>query len=229
MQVAVLGLGRFGMAVASELTRLGHEVLGVDQNERLVRESGDLVTHAVQADITDLDALKDLGLAHFDTVIVAVADDLEASILCTVTLKQLGVERVIAKAGTELHGVILERVGASRVVFPERETGVRLAHSFAAPGVRDYLDVAPGYGLARITVPAMWIGKSLGDSGLVRHYKVTPIVLHRRGKITLNPPPSELLQAGDGLIVAGLDEDLARLPAPEPERPVSDQAEQSSV
>src|SRR5688572_14438306 len=146
-QVAVLGLGRFGSALARELARLGHDVLAVDSDERRVEELAAEVTHAAQADITDQEALQDLGLADFDTVIVAVSGQLEVSVLTTALLKRLGVRRIVSKAATDLHGSILQEVGAHRVVFPERDTGVRLAHSFAAPGVLDYLDVAPGYGL----------------------------------------------------------------------------------
>src|SRR5687767_13975391 len=120
MQFAVLGLGRFGVEVAQELTRLGHEVLAVDRNERTVREVADAVTHPVQADITDREALRELGIGGFDAVIVAVASNLEGSILATVTLKQLEVRRIVARAQTEIHGAILEKVGADRVVYPEQ-------------------------------------------------------------------------------------------------------------
>jgi trk system potassium uptake protein len=219
-QVAVLGLGRFGQAAAVELTRLGHEVLAVDLGERAVQEVADHVTHAAQADITDADALRELGIGEMDVVIVAVSSRLEVSILCTVQVKQrgvvqvkqLGVPRVIAKAASALHGSILERVGADRVVYPERETGMRLAHSFAAAGVRDYLDVAPGYGIARVPVSAAQAGKSLGESDLRRTTGVTVIALHRRGSVTLHPSAAEVLRPGDELIVAGLDDDLERLP-----------------
>jgi trk system potassium uptake protein TrkA len=161
--VAVLGLGRFGQAVARELARLGHDVLAIDSSEKLVQELADEVTHAAQADVTDIEALQELGLADFDTAIVGISSQLEASILATVLLKRLGVKRILAKAANELHGSILEQVGASRVVYPERETGRRVAHSFAAPGVRDYLDVAPGYGFARVPVFEGWIGKPLAE------------------------------------------------------------------
>ena len=214
-QVAVLGIGRFGATVAQELTSIGYEVLAVDRNERVIREIAESVSHAVQADVTDGEALKDLGVGQFDAAVVAVASNLEASILSTVTLARLGVPRIIARAGTEIHGSILEQIGASRVVYPERETGIRLAHSFAAPGVRDYLDVAPGYGFARVPVAESWIGRSLAELDLRTTCHITVMALHRRGSVTLNPHGSEVLRAGDELIVAGLDEDLARLPAPE--------------
>ncbi len=217
-QVAVLGLGRFGQAVAGELTRLGHEVLAVDSGERVVQEVVGEVTHAVQADITDEDALRELGLGDFDAAIIAVSSNLEASILATVLVQRLGVKRILAKAANPLHGSILQRVGATRVVYPERETGVRVAHSFAAAGVRDYLDVAPGYGIARVPLAAPLIGRSLGEVDPRRTYAVHVVALHRGGEVTLNPHPSEVLRAGDELIVAGRDEDLERLP----ETPSSD-------
>lgn len=211
-QVAVLGLGRFGQAVALELTRLGHDVLAIDANEKIVQRMADEVTQAVQADITDQEALEDLGLNNFDTVIVAVTSNIEPSILATVLVKRLGARRIIAKAANELHGSILEQVGATRVVFPERDTGVRVAHSFAAPGVQDYLDVAPGYGLARLRVQGALAGKSIGEIDLPRARGLTIVAINRGGRVLLDIRPEENLQAGDEIIVAGLDADLARLP-----------------
>lgn len=210
--VAVLGLGRFGQAVALELTHLGHDVLAVDRDEKVVQSIADDVTHAVQADITDPEALEALGLAEFHTVIVAASQTLEASIMATVLLHRIGVQRIIAKAAHELHGSILEQVGAMRVVYPERETGFRVAHSFGATGVQDYLDAAPGYGIARVAIAAEWAGKSLGTLDLATSCQLTAIALTRAGSVTLNPPPDEVLRPGDSLIVAGLDEDLERLP-----------------
>jgi len=211
-QVVVLGLGRFGQAVARELTRLGHDVLAIDSNEKIVQSVADQVTHAVQADITDRDVLEDLGVGDFDTAIIAVTSSVESSILATALVQQLGVERIIAKAANELHGSILTRVGATRVVYPERDTGIRVAHSFAAAGVRDYLDVAPGYGLARLQVPAGLAGKSLADIDLPRTRHLKVVALNRRGKVSLDVRPEEILQPGDEIIVAGQDADLERLP-----------------
>jgi trk system potassium uptake protein TrkA len=211
--VAVLGLGRFGSAVARELARLGHEVLAVDADEHAAQDLANEVTHAAQADITDPEALSALGLADVDAVIVEVSSNLEVSILATVLLKRLGVGRIVAKASNELHGSILEQVGASRVVYPERETGLSVAHSFAAPGVKDYLDVAPGYGIARIDVAESWVGKRLGDLDIRRTCGVTVLLVIRTGDIIAPPPASEVLHADDALIVTGLDEDLERLPA----------------
>jgi trk system potassium uptake protein TrkA len=209
-RVAVLGLGRFGETVARELTRLGHEVLAIDSTERVVQEIADDVTQAVQMDFTDEDALTELGLGSYDTAIVAVSTNLESSILATVLLQRLGVRRIIAKAATKLHGSILERLGVNRVVYPEHETGLRVAHSFAAISVIDYFDIAPGFGLARVSVSERLAGRTLSSLNL---HGVTALALHRQASVTLNPPPSEVLRAGDELILAGLDEDLEALPA----------------
>lgn len=211
-QAAVLGLGRFGQAVARELTRLGHDVLAVDINERIVQELADEVTHAVRADMTDGETLRELGIGDFDIVIISVSGNLEVSILTTVQVKRLGPRRILAKAADDLHGSILEQVGADRVIYPERETGLRVAHSYAAGGVRGYLDVAPGYGIARIVVDETFIGQTLGEINFSRTYGVAVIALYRGKTVTLSPASSETLEAGDNLIVAGLDEDLERLP-----------------
>lgn len=227
--VAVLGLGRFGQAVALELTRIGHDVLAVDRDEKVIQAIADDVTHAVQADITDAEALAALGLAEFDTVVVAASESLEVSIMATVLLQRMGVRRIIAKAAHDLHGSILEQVGAMRVVYPERETGFRVAHSFGAPGVRDYLDIAPGYGIAQVAIAPDWAGTTLGALDLPATCKLAVVALTRAGSVTLDPDVSEVLRLGDSLIVAGLDEDLERLPnraaAPAPPAPGRPDAE----
>jgi trk system potassium uptake protein TrkA len=199
--------------VARELARLGHDVLVVDTDERLAQDLAPDVSHAAQADITDREALQDLGLAEFDTAIVAVSSRLEVSILATALLKRLGVRRIVAKAADDLHGAILREVGAHRVVYPERETGIRVAHSFAAPGVLAYLDVAPGYGLARVPVPEVWLGKSLGQIALRASCDVAALLIARGEDVLLTPDDSQVLRRGDALIVAGRDEDLERLPS----------------
>ncbi len=207
-QVAVLGLGRFGSAVARELTRLGHEVLAIDSDERIVQEIAEDVTHAAQADITDDAALEELGLAEFDTAIVAISSNLEVSILATVLLRRLGTPIIVAKASNQLHGSILAQVGATRVVYPEHDTGVRVAHSFAAPGVHDYLSVAPGYGIALFDVPKSWVGKTIGELIQQGSSRVTIVAVSRSNSVTMNPDASEVLRAGDQIVVSGVDESL---------------------
>lgn len=209
--VLVIGLGRFGSAAARELMSLGHEVLVVDRDEARVNDIAPEVTHAVQADASDADALRSLGAADFDHAIVAISGEAEPSIFATMALKNLGVKNVIAKAGTSLHGAILERVGANRVVYPEREMGARVAHAFETTNVVDYLDIAPGFGIIRFSPPQPWFGQPLRDLDLGVKYQVTPIALRRGPKVTVNPHRDEVVQPGDELVLIGLDDNLEKL------------------
>ena len=210
-QVMVIGLGRFGSALARELERLGHEVMAVDRNEQRVNDIAPDVTHALQLDASDEDALRAAGAGDFNTAIVAISSDAEPSIFATMVLKRLGVRTVISKAGSVLHGEILARVGTDRVVFPERETGLRLAHSFNVPNVIDYLDVAPNFGIEKIHPPKSFIGKTLGELDLKGRLGLTPIALRRAQQVFVNPAREERLADGDELILIGRDEKLEQL------------------
>jgi len=210
-QVVVIGLGRFGSSVARELERLGHQVLAIDRSEQMVNEISSDVTHALQLDAADEDALRSAGAADFSTAIVAISTDTEPSIFATMVLKRLGVRNVIAKAGSLLHGEILARVGADRVVFPERETGLRLAHSFNVPNVIDYLDVAPSFGIEKIRPPKSFIGRTLGELDLKGRLGLTPVALRRGKQVIVNPVRDERVTDGDELILIGRDDKLDQL------------------
>jgi trk system potassium uptake protein TrkA len=210
-QVMVIGIGRFGSAAARELERLGHQVLAADRDEQRVNDIAPDVTHALQLDASDEDALRAAGAGDFSTAIVAISGDAEPSIFATMVLKRLGVRTVIAKAGSLLHGEILARVGADRVVFPERETGIRLAHSFNVPNVIDYLDVAPSFGIEKVTPPPSFVGRTFGELDLNRRLGLTPIALRRGREVFVNPASSERIAEGDELIVIGRDEKLIGL------------------
>jgi trk system potassium uptake protein TrkA len=209
--VIVIGLGRFGTAAALELMKLGHEVLAVDRDEARVNDVAPEVTHAVQLDAADDEALRSVGAADFDHAIVAISSATEASIFATMALKNLGVGNVVAKAGTALHGSILERVGATRVVYPEREMGERVAHAFEIRQILDYLDVAPHFGIVKIKPPESWVGKTLRELDLTMSRQLTPIALRRADRVTVNPGPDEVLAATDQLILIGQDERLEAL------------------
>jgi trk system potassium uptake protein len=210
-QVVVIGLGRFGSAVARELERLGHEVLAIDSSEERVNDLAPDVTHALQLDAADEDALRSAGAAEFGTGVVAISSDTEPSIFAVMVLKRLGVPNVIAKAGSQLHGEILARVGADRVVFPERETGLRLAHSFNVPNVIDYLDVAPSFGIEKIRPPRAFVGKTLGELDLKSRLGLTPVALRRGKQVFVNPTRDERIADGDELILIGRDDKLDQL------------------
>ena len=209
--VIVIGLGRFGSAAARELMELGHEVLAIDDSEVKVNEIAADVTHAVELDASDEQALRDVGAGEFEHAIVAISSNTEASIFATMALKNLGVGNVIAKAATTLHGKILERVGASRVVYPEGEAGARAAHSFSIPHVLDYIDVAPRFGIVKVKPPESFIGKTLRELDIPTGLSLTPIALRRGSNVTVNPHRDERIQADDELILIGLDEKLGLL------------------
>jgi len=210
-QVMVIGLGRFGSAVARELERLGHQVLAIDQGEQQVNDIAADVTHALQLDAADEAALRSAGAGDFGTAIVAISSDAEPSIFATMVLKRLGVQNVIAKAGSLLHGEILARVGADRVVFPERETGLRLAHSFNVPNVLDYLDVAPSFGIEKIRPPKSFVGRTLGELDLKARLGLTPVAVRRGKQVVVNPTRDERIGEGDELILIGRDDKLDQL------------------
>lgn len=209
--VIVIGLGRFGSAAARELMALGHEVLAIDEDEAKVNEIATDVTHAIELDASDEQALRDVGAADFEHAIVAMSSNTEASIFATMALKNLGVRNVIAKAATTLHGKILERVGASRVVYPEREMGARVGHSFSIPHVLDYIDVAPRFGIVKVQPPAAFVGKTLREVDFPGQLALTPIALRRGSNVTVNPHRDERIGEHDELILIGLDEKLELL------------------
>jgi trk system potassium uptake protein TrkA len=210
-QVLVIGLGRFGSALARELERLGHEVLAVDASEQAVNEIARDVTHAMQLDAADENALRGAGADQFPHAIVAISSKAEPSIFATMVLKRLGVRNVIAKAGDRLHAEILARVGADRVILPEQETGARLAHSFNVPNVIDYLDVGPSFGIEKVRPPAAYIGKTLGDLDLKNRLGITPIAVRRGQSVIINPAREERVEEGDELILIGRDDHLEEL------------------
>lgn len=210
MNIAVIGLGRFGSNLAITLSELGHDVLAIDSDERTVQKIADSVTHAVQADGTDEATLIELGITEYDLAFVAFGD-IEGSILTTTLLKQLGLKRVHAKARNSLHRQILERVGADQVVFPEREMAVRVAHNLAAPNVMDYFELLADYGIGEVKVPEGFVGQTLTSVNLADRLNVSILVIKRGSELLITPDLTETLRAGDVLVVIGRDSAIADL------------------
>lgn len=200
---AVIGLGRFGSIVATALCKLGHEVLAVDMNESCVRAVMNDVTHAVQANTTDEQALARLGIRNFDCVIISIGNDIRASILTTVLCKDLGAQYVIAKASDALHAKLLYKTGADKVVQPERDSGVRLARSLNSESIIDYLELSDEYSINEIRVPARWKGHSLAELDVRTKYGVSVIAIRRNETIMVTIDPHLPLQGDDILIVVG--------------------------
>lgn len=210
-QFAVIGLGRFGTSVAMTLQQLGYEVLAIDSSEERVQKLSDQVTHVVQADTTDENSLKALGLRNFDVVVVAIGEDVQANVTTTLLLKETGVPFIIAKARNELHGKILVKIGADRVVYPERDMGQRVAHSLISSNVLDYIELSPKLSLVEVTAPGMIVGRTLQQANLRAIYGVNVVAIKRCEELLVPPQPKEIIQKCDVLIVIGSTEGLQKL------------------
>jgi len=210
-QFAVIGLGRFGTSVALTLQTLGHEVLAIDSNEEQVQKLSDRVTHVVQADTTDENSLIALGLRNFDAVVVAIGEDVQANVATTLLLKEMGIPYIIAKARNALHGKMLERIGADRVVYPERDMGQRVAHSLISANVLDYIELSPNLSLVEVSAPKIFIGHSLLESNMRALYGVNVVAIKRYDRLIVPPQPTEIIQECDILIVIGSTDGLQRL------------------
>jgi trk system potassium uptake protein TrkA len=206
--VAVIGLGRFGTSLARTLHELGYDVTAIDIGERQVAEAADFVTLAAQGDGTDEEMLRSLHVERSDVGVVAQGENLEASVLTTLLLKRLGVPWVVAKAKTALHGELLARIGADRVVFPERDAGVRLAHSLAVRHINDYIPLSPTTGVAKLTAPAPFVGQTLAALCGERQTKLNVLLIKRGQTLITVPHYDERVQAGDELLVVGPDREI---------------------
>ena len=205
----VLGLGRFGSSVARSLCELGHEVLAVDRDEKLVESIAPDVTQAVQANAVDEDALAELGVQNFDAAIVAIGTDIRASILATVLLKEAGVPKILAKAVDDLHARVLYKVGADRVIFPERDMGQRVARSLVAPNILDLMALSDDDQIAELTLPTDWADKTIVELNIRRNFGVSVLGIHRGGKFLTSPGAETMLMAGDVLLVMGKKEAIS--------------------
>lgn len=210
-QFAVLGLGRFGSSLAKTLYDLGHEVLAVDEREEAVQEISELVTHAVQADATDESALRSLGLRNFDVVIVSIGADIQSSILVTLIVKELGVKYVVAKAQSELHAKVLYKIGADRVVLPERDMGLRLAHNLVSSNVLDFIELSSDYSIVEVAALNEWQGKTLKDLNFRRKYGLNVIAIKHNGEMNVSPRAEDIIEENDVLVVIGENEGITRL------------------
>lgn len=208
----IVGLGRFGTAVALKLQELGNEVMVIDENEEHVQRVADQVTYAVVGDARDEDVLESLGVQNLDCAIVAIGQDLAASVVITLNLKSLGVPQVICKAQDDLQKRALEKLGADRVVIPEREMGLKLAQNLTSSSVLDYVELSRDCGLAEIITPKPWAGKTLLELDVRKKYGVTVAALRKAdGDLTVFVDAGYRLKADDELVLVGSNEDLARV------------------
>jgi trk system potassium uptake protein TrkA len=209
-QIAVLGLGRFGESLAMALMSMGNQVLGIDIDEDKVSAVEEELTHVAIADMTDANSLRSLGLSNLDVAVVCTGD-IQTSIMATVLLKDMGVQKVVSKAKNVLHEKILCKVGADQVVFPERDMGVRLAHGIADTNVIEFIELSSVYSLAEVFILPEWKGKTLMDADIRVNYGLNVVAIRRQGDIIVSPRASEVMQEGDVMVVIGKNADISNL------------------
>ena len=212
-QFVVWGLGRFGSSVALTLKELGHDVLGIDNSEEVVQGLSDKLTHVVLSDVMDENTIKALGIRNFDVGIVGMAD-LGASLLCTVLFKEAGLKTIIAKATTPLHGKMLEKLGATNVVYPERDVGRRVAHHLAYQNILDFIELSSDLSLMEMHALPNMVGKSLVELNIRKNYGVSVVaVKHPKGTTSINIDPAVPFGEDDVFVIVGTKEAMLALEA----------------
>lgn len=208
---AVLGLGKFGRSTVEELVRAGAEVMAVDNDEEKVKKISEIAAYAMQADVRDSEAMQELGLSNMDGVIVAMTGSLDASIMATIMAKEEGVPYVLAKAQDEVHERILKRVGADKVIIPERESAARVARNMISGNFLDFIELSERVRMVELSVKPEWMGYSLGELDLRKKYSLNVMAIRSEGELVTNIDPEEKLTADMTLLVTIDKKDLARL------------------
>lgn len=202
-QFIVIGLGRFGTSVAETLYALGNDVLAVDIDEERVQNIADRVTHAVQVDANDEASLRALGIGNFDVAIISIGSDIQANILSTLLVKEMNVKHIITKANNAMHAKVLYKIGANRVIFPERDMGIRVAHNLCSSSILDYIELSPDFSIAEIVTPKDWVGSSLKDLNLRVRYGINVVAIKRDNDINVSPSAEEIITEGDIIVAIG--------------------------
>lgn len=210
-QFTVIGLGRFGTSVAITLERLGYSVLAIDEDEKRVEELKDYVSFAKVVDATNINALRDAGVQNSDVAIIAIANDIQSSVLATLLVKELGVKYVVAKAVNDAHGKILEKIGADLVVLPEKESGELLAQRLVVPNIIDLMELSADVKIFEVKTSPHLVGKTLEDLQLRRKYDLNILAINRSGNIIYNPHPDKKIEAEDILYIVGTLDALNKL------------------
>ena len=205
--IAVIGLGLFGTSVAETLVQQGHYVLGIDINEQRVQQLSRQLNQCVSVSSVDEESLLALGIKEYDAVVVAIGD-IEANLMVVQTLQELGVKRVIAKAVSHRHGRVLQRLGAAQVIFPEHDMGVRTAHSLSGDRIIDYIELSHEYNIVEIQAPRQFMGKTLDEIDLRKHYRVSLIAIKTTTDVLISPPAETVITPQSVLVMSGKNEDL---------------------
>lgn len=210
-QYVVIGCGRFGSNVARTLNSLGNEVLAIDIDHEKIQYISKEVTYGVQADVTDENTLRGLGIGGFDVAIVSISSNYQASIMATLMAKELGVNRVIAKADDALHGKVLSKIGADKVIYPERDMGIRVAHNLVSSNILDFIELSPDYSILEVTALDQWANKTLKELKLPSKYGINVMAIKREKDINVSPYADDIILKNDILVVIGNTLDIKKI------------------
>lgn len=210
-QFVVVGLGRFGESLAKTVYDLGHDVLVIDMDEEKIADIADYVTHAVQMDATDENALKKLGVSNFDVAIVTIGSDIQASVMSTLLMREMGVKYVIAKGHSDLHAKVLYKIGADKVILPEKDMGKRVAHNLISSNILDYIELSSEYSIMEIEAPDSWVQKSLRGLELRKKYGINVVAIKDGSRVNVSPGADEIIKKNDIIVALGSTKDLGKL------------------
>lgn len=216
-QFAVIGIGRFGFSLATKLYELGYDVLAIDRDEERIKAIADKVTYAVQADSTDINTLKAIGLRNIDVVVVSIASDINASLMSTLNVQELGIKEIYAKAQSEQHAKVLRKVGIERVFLPEHDMGKRVAHHIVSNNILDLIELDPDHSIIEVNALISWENKSLEELNLRARYGITVIALKRGMQLNISPKALDKIQKKDILVVIGDNDSLSAIQSGENE------------
>jgi len=206
----VAGLGRFGKSVALTLDKMGYDVMGMDIDEDVVQSVSDQLGYVVCADAADEKNLRLIGADNCDVAIVAISN-LSASLMATLILRELGIKRIVVRAISEIHGKLVQKIGADKIIYSEREMGVRVAHNLTSPGLLDYIELDNNITVISIHVPKDWVGKGLKDLDVRQKYNINVAAIKRGENMMVNPRPDLLLSGDDTLIILGDNESVKKI------------------
>lgn len=208
---AVIGLGRFGTSIAQALVAQDAEVLVIDEDEEKINEAMSYATHAIQADATDEKVLTSLGIRNFDVVCVCLGE-IQASIMVSMLCIEQGIKMLLVKAQSEIHAKVLYKIGVTKVVFPERDTGLRVAHNLVSSNILDFIELSPDYGIAEMQVPQPWEGKNLQELDFRKKYGLNIVAIrHKNDEINVSPLATDVLKKDDTMIVIGSEDQISHL------------------
>ena len=210
-QFLVIGAGKFGASIATTFFKLGHDVMVVDENEDALKNISDSITHAIIGNAADEKTMESLGVNNFDVIVISMGSDIQSSMLITIMIKELGAKYIVAKAQNDLHAKVLKKIGADKIIFPERDMGVRLAQSLFSTNIMDYIELSKEYSLMEVAPFSDWIGCSLMDLSLRKNYGINIVAIKKEEEINLTPTADTIIGENDTLIVVGNNGDLRKI------------------